>query len=923
MQTNFEFQNLLGVVYKRGNLLFTPDGNSLISPIGGRVSVFDLVNNRTYTFPFEMQSDITGLGLSPDGNQLFVAAGVSGRVVYFPRGVILFEHNFKSPISCISYSPNGKLYAVGTGTEVQIFRTAPLLKQYAPSFLIQRFHHHSERVTCLSWSPDSLYIMSGSADMSARIYSVYDRIVYEKDRNQVNEKSEKHTFIEDNVVLPPSMPLPKKTRVFGGHKEKIVACFLTKDPNTVITVSKDATLFIWKFEDKKWIIATRKHFQMGSAVTMAKLHPSENMIIVAFTKGFFTTYDLPDLRQIATLKISKHKITALTVNSTGEWFAVGVAKVGSLLVWEWQSERYILKQRGHPAGLQCLAYGHEGKYIATGGNDNKLKIWKVDDGFGFVTFDDHTGPITGIDFSSKKQVVVSCSRDGTVRAFDLIRYRNFRILTSPQPRNFNCVSVDPSGDVIAAGCSDSFEVYLWSLQTGNLIDVLEGHTGPISSLAFNPAFPALATASWDTTVKMWDVFSGNKTHRDSFAHNLDVMALAFRPDGKELVTAALDGDLYIWDPLNDRQIGLISSRKDISAGRAEGSLITAKGSSKGAHFTTLCYTADGECVIAGGKTRYICIYNIENRSLVRRFQICHNTSISGVVDRLDSRNMSSAAGPYKLIDDQDSDDDLYIERRDKYVTALPGVQKGFFAGTTPELEVNVTSIQFSPTGRQWACCTTEGLMIYGLDSWQTNQEGLFDPYRLDLTITTKSIYDTLMQKQYLKSLIMSLKLNEDEITSRVFESIPFELVQLLAAEMTPEYLPRFISFLSRYICPRGSTVLTTHVHYCLHWVQCLFKSHGQYFKHNGADMTLAFRSLQKSFTRFQEDLSQVSTSNLSTLTYLCVANQQVDLKTRQKILPPNNKKDNLMSKMEIVADEQSNESSIEDLIPDPNLPGWG
>jgi len=48
-------------------------------------------------------------------------------------------------------------------------------------------------------------------------------------------------------------------------------------------------------------------------------------------------------------------------------------------------------------------------------------------------FAEHTAPITGVEFSPKGQVVVSASLDGTVRAFDLIRYRNFRILTAPEP----------------------------------------------------------------------------------------------------------------------------------------------------------------------------------------------------------------------------------------------------------------------------------------------------------------------------------------------------------------------------------------------------------------------------------------------------------------------------------------------------------
>jgi periodic tryptophan protein 2 len=38
-----QFSNICGTVYRQGNILFTPDGNSLLSPVGNRVLVSDLV----------------------------------------------------------------------------------------------------------------------------------------------------------------------------------------------------------------------------------------------------------------------------------------------------------------------------------------------------------------------------------------------------------------------------------------------------------------------------------------------------------------------------------------------------------------------------------------------------------------------------------------------------------------------------------------------------------------------------------------------------------------------------------------------------------------------------------------------------------------------------------------------------------------
>lgn len=50
------------------------------------------------------------------------------------------------------------------------------------------------------------------------------------------------------------------------------------------------------------------------------------------------------------------------------------------------------------------------------------------------------------------------------------------------------------------------KVYVWSLQTGKLLDVLAGHEAPLSELSFSPNQGVLASASWDGTVKLWDVF---------------------------------------------------------------------------------------------------------------------------------------------------------------------------------------------------------------------------------------------------------------------------------------------------------------------------------------------------------------------------------------------------------------------------------
>lgn len=138
---------------------------------------------------------------------------------------------------------------------------------------------------------------------------------------------------------------------------------------------------------------------------------------------------------------------------------MGCGGVGQLLVWEWQSEIYRMKQQSHSNNITSICYSTDGQILASGGEDGKVKLWNLSSGFCFVTFNEHSTAVTAVAFSGSKKFVVSASLDGTVRAYDLIRYRNFRTFVSPRPVQFSCVAVDTSGEFVAAGGQDVFEIF--------------------------------------------------------------------------------------------------------------------------------------------------------------------------------------------------------------------------------------------------------------------------------------------------------------------------------------------------------------------------------------------------------------------------------------------------------------------------------
>ena len=274
---------------------------------------------------------------------------------------------------------------------------------------------------------------------------------------------------------------------FTAHRDKIVTVTFVKDSYDVYTVSRDGSMMIWRHQDQETIerlwrekhgeeaaeartkplpphrwslnIADKHYFLQDHAkVICAVLHKATDVLVVGFSNGVFGLYEMPEFNNIHTLSISQTRITTAAVNASGEWLAFGCAAQGQLLVWEWQSETYVLKQQGHRNDMTCIAHAPDGRYLASGGGDGKVKLWDTSSGFAVITFTEHRSEVTGLAFAQSGLVVLSSSRDGTVRAFDLVRYRNFRTFTTPEPTQFSGVAVDPSGEMVAAGCVDTFEI---------------------------------------------------------------------------------------------------------------------------------------------------------------------------------------------------------------------------------------------------------------------------------------------------------------------------------------------------------------------------------------------------------------------------------------------------------------------------------
>jgi periodic tryptophan protein 2 len=700
MRFGYKFSNLYGTVYKQGNLQFTPDGGSLLSPVGNRVSVFDLENSKSVTLPFEMGNNIAAVALSPD-KKVLITVDEDGRalLVNYRKGVVLNHFNFKSKVVTIVFSPCGKYFAASHGKQVQVWKTPSLNREFAPFVLHRIYTGHFDDIVCIDWSADSETFITGSRDLTAKIFT-----------------------------LDPAPGYPVN---LAGHKDTVVGAFLG-DHGVAYTVARDGCCVTWKRKEdaqgggggtgplsrkrgrtsEGWFLDSRHFFNQKKA-QCATMHKASNLLVVGFSTGIFGLYELPSCNSIHTLSISTHKISTVSVNSSGEWLAFGSERLGQLLVWEWQSETYVLKQQGHAHGMNAVSYSPNGAMCVTGGEDSKVKVWHTATGFCFITFVEHAAAVRAVEFMHKGNAVVSASLDGTVRAFDLVRYRNFRTLTTPAPTQFVSVALDPSDEIVCAGTQDSFEIFVWSLKTGRLLDVLSGHEGPVSSLSFNPIEPVLASSSWDKSIKLWDVFE-SKAATQTFAHSSDVLCVAFRPDGKELASSSLDGHIYFWNAIDGKLKGSLEARRDVIGGRKLQDKTTLAAQASSSCFSTLAYSADGTCILAAGNTKWVCLYNVARRLCVNRFAISNNKSLDGVRDMLNSKRMTQGGALEEIDHDSDAEAGDALDRQDP---SLPGARRAAGDDGSRKLRLAARSscVRFSPTGRAWAAATTEGLVVFSLD----------------------------------------------------------------------------------------------------------------------------------------------------------------------------------------------------------------
>ncbi|TPX65043.1 hypothetical protein SpCBS45565_g05424 [Spizellomyces sp. 'palustris'] len=231
---------------------------------------------------------------------------------------------------------------------------------------------------------------------------------------------------------------------------------------------------------------------------------------------------------------------------------------------------------GHEGGVWALQYWND--VLVSGSTDRTVRVWDMDTGRCTHLFEGHTStvrcliiiipwrnPETGR-LEPEVPLVVTGSRDATLRVWRLPHPKRDEPYlptttggSSPTPgeanqnpffrhvlsgHNNSVRAIAGFGNVLVSGSYDC-TVRIWNLTTGNCDHVCRGHREKVYSVGYSHELQRAVSGSMDATVRVWCTKTGQAMFNLE-GHTSLVGLLELSP--QYLVSAAADATLRIWSP---------------------------------------------------------------------------------------------------------------------------------------------------------------------------------------------------------------------------------------------------------------------------------------------------------------------------------------------------------------------------------------
>ena len=557
------------------SIAFSPDSQTLAS--SGEdliIRLWDVTTGQCYQ-DFRGHSNwVWAVAFSPDGEQLgSVSEDRTVRLWDLVTGDCLqILEGHTGGICTIAFSPDGRTLA--TGGEDQTLRLwdsdsgdcLKIISQGKPT------EAQSQRIRSIAFDPTGQILASGGDDAMVQLWDLpagdclrslhVDRRLWSLAFSPALAESVLATAGDDQLIKLWNLQTGECLKTFQGHTSKVWSIAFSPNGLTIASGSDDQTIKLWEVETARCI----RTFQgYKNLIWSAMFSPDGVKLASASEDGNVRLWDIQTGQCDHTLEGHTGRVWTVAFSPQGQLLASG-GDDQTIRIWHVSSQhkssqRCLKTLRERSGQIRCVEFSPNGRLLATNNGDSTVKLWDVSQLYPepldslagenpspspsvsrLRTLQGHGGKVWSIAFSPDSQRLATGSEDQTIRLWDLQTGECLQIL---EGHDRFVLSVAYSRDHLIASGSDDHTIRLWDAKTGDCLKTLEGHDGWIQAIAFSPDGTLLASSSTDLTAKLWDIATGSCLQTLT-GHNKWLQSVCFSPDGTYLATGSEDETIKLW-----------------------------------------------------------------------------------------------------------------------------------------------------------------------------------------------------------------------------------------------------------------------------------------------------------------------------------------------------------------------------------------
>jgi WD40 repeat protein len=546
------YQQIRKIEFHKGQVTtldFSPDAKTLISGSTDKsLRLWDVATgNETRNYNSEFKQGIYQCKFSADGKMLGVvswergAKGVQGfaKVLDVQTGALIKRFDTDDhPASAVKFSAdNKKLYTATWGFQIKQHDIASGGTDW--NYDMREFDYYTA-VQSMDVSQDNKYVVQGGKDNKIRMLNALDgKLMY--------------------VIEP-----------WQGHKEWVNGIRFSPDGLSFASVSDDGLLKVWETNTGKNLLTFRGHV---AGINQLAWHPAGNKIYTTSADNTIKIWDIdvpgemnfrasvigpwnapvsPDGKWMAPVNSDKHlalynmntgkpeifldslSAFAAAFSSDGQYLATGYRNV---IIYNTATGKRQITGKGHSGVIYGMDYnGKLNLFVSAAGNT--IRFWNTTDTAAYKTVSNIANPFT-VKFSTDGKNVYAGCADGKIK---IISSDSWSVTDSLQSGTtiFN-MSASADGKYLLT--SGNAEAVVWHLKKKKSISLI-GHTKWVYGAAFHPSLPIAVTASYDRTLRFWDVEKGINT-LTLFGFDHELYTVSFSNDGKRLLVTETGGTAHV------------------------------------------------------------------------------------------------------------------------------------------------------------------------------------------------------------------------------------------------------------------------------------------------------------------------------------------------------------------------------------------